>query len=236
MLTSATEGNGVGQHGGDSWCALLSSLCTGIQSLVLSGRISEAIRTTQTLYPGVLESKPELLFQLKCRQFVEMIAGTDTDGSMTDAGSGMGSPVGVSGARSHASVSPSHSSRPSSCLGSQPGSPLMVSDQLSPSSPIRGAPPVESAGNGHVANGVNGADVSLDQEDMEREEEDEEEEMELTDQRQHHSPPALGQSTHSAHSIICHCQNVWVVDCWVVLGLGVNALSQNGVASGAGIE
>ena len=168
---------------------------------MLSGRISEAIRTTQTLYPGVLESKPELLFQLKCRQFVEMIAGTDSDGTMTDAGSGMGSPVGVSGARSHASVSPTHSSRPSSCLGSQPGSPHMVSDQLSPSSPIRGAPPVESAGNGHVANGVNGAGVLLDQEDMEREEEDDDdEEMELTDPRQHHSPSALGQSTHSAHS------------------------------------
>ena len=170
------------------------SLDTGIQALVLSGRISEAIRTTQTLYPGVLESKPELLFQLKCRQFVEMIAGTDTEWSKTDTGSAMGSPVGMSGARSHTSISPTHSSRPSSCLGSQPSSPHMVSDQLSPSSPIRGAPPMESAGNGHVANGVNGAGAALGQEDMEREEDDEEEEeMELTEQRPHHSPPALGQ-------------------------------------------
>lgn len=140
----------------------------------------------------MLESKPELLFQLKCRQFVEMIAGTDTEGSVADAGSGMGSPVGVSGTRSHTSVSPTHSSRPSSCLGSQPSSPHMVSDQLSPSSPIRGVPSVESTGNGHVTNGVNGAGTSLGQEDMEREEDAEEEEMELVEQRQHHSPQALG--------------------------------------------
>ena len=34
---------------------------------------------TQTLYPGLLERNPNLLFLLKCRQFVEMVSGNDSD-------------------------------------------------------------------------------------------------------------------------------------------------------------
>lgn len=48
-----------------------------IQKLVLAGRMGEAIEMTQRLYPGLLESNPNLLFMLRCRQFVEMVNGTD---------------------------------------------------------------------------------------------------------------------------------------------------------------
>ncbi|RUS75825.1 hypothetical protein EGW08_016417 [Elysia chlorotica] len=50
-----------------------------IQKLVLAGRMGEAIETTQTLYPHLLDAKPDLLFTLKCRQFVEMVNGTDSE-------------------------------------------------------------------------------------------------------------------------------------------------------------
>lgn len=36
-----------------------------IQKLVLSGRMGEAIETTQQLYPSLLERNPDLLFMLK---------------------------------------------------------------------------------------------------------------------------------------------------------------------------
>uniref|UniRef100_A0A8B9FEP9 Ran-binding protein 10 n=1 Tax=Amazona collaria TaxID=241587 RepID=A0A8B9FEP9_9PSIT len=48
-----------------------------IQKLVLAGRVGEAIEATQQLCPGLLEHNPNLLFMLKCRQFVEMVIGTD---------------------------------------------------------------------------------------------------------------------------------------------------------------
>lgn len=42
------------------------SLCfTGIQKLVLAGRVGEAVEATQQLYPGLLEHNPNLLFMLK---------------------------------------------------------------------------------------------------------------------------------------------------------------------------
>lgn len=44
---------------------LLMSLPTGIQKLVLAGRVGEAIEATQQLYPGLLEHNPNLLFMLK---------------------------------------------------------------------------------------------------------------------------------------------------------------------------
>ena len=44
-----------------------------IQKFVLSGRIHEAIRLTDKLYPEVLRENPNLRFALKCRQFIEMI-------------------------------------------------------------------------------------------------------------------------------------------------------------------
>uniref|UniRef100_A0A8C4XC27 RAN binding protein 9 n=1 Tax=Erpetoichthys calabaricus TaxID=27687 RepID=A0A8C4XC27_ERPCA len=50
-----------------------------IQKLVLSGRMGEAIETTQQLYPGLLERNPNLLFMLKVRQFIEMVNGTDSE-------------------------------------------------------------------------------------------------------------------------------------------------------------
>ncbi len=49
-----------------------------IQSLILRGRITEALGCVRSTYPGLLESHLELLFKLKCRQFVEMIGGYDT--------------------------------------------------------------------------------------------------------------------------------------------------------------
>ncbi|XP_057372379.1 ran-binding protein 9-like [Daphnia carinata] len=50
-----------------------------IQRLVLSGRMGEAIETTQTLYPTLLDSRPNLLFLLKVRQFIEMVGGSDSE-------------------------------------------------------------------------------------------------------------------------------------------------------------
>ncbi|XP_020790633.1 ran-binding protein 10 [Boleophthalmus pectinirostris] len=50
-----------------------------IQKLVLAGRVGEAIEDTQQLYPGLLDHNPNLLFMLKCRQFVEMVNGTDSE-------------------------------------------------------------------------------------------------------------------------------------------------------------
>lgn len=41
--------------------------------------MGEAIETTQKLYPSLLEHDPNLLFMLKCRQFIEMVNGTDSE-------------------------------------------------------------------------------------------------------------------------------------------------------------
>ena len=49
----------------------------GIQACLLSGRVSEALHLVRLAYPGLLEANKELLFKLKCRQFVEMIGGCD---------------------------------------------------------------------------------------------------------------------------------------------------------------
>lgn len=50
-----------------------------IQQLVLNGRISEAIRLTESLCPSLLQNNPNLLFALKCRQFIELISGAESD-------------------------------------------------------------------------------------------------------------------------------------------------------------
>ncbi|XP_018909069.1 ran-binding protein 9 isoform X2 [Bemisia tabaci] len=50
-----------------------------ILKLVLAGRMGEAIETTSRLYPGLLESNRNLMFLLKCRQFVEMVNGSDSE-------------------------------------------------------------------------------------------------------------------------------------------------------------
>lgn len=52
---------------------------SGISKLVLAGRMGEAIETTQQLYPGLLERNANLLFMLKCRQFIEMVNGSDSE-------------------------------------------------------------------------------------------------------------------------------------------------------------
>lgn len=54
-------------------------ICIGILKLVLNGKMGEAIETTSKIYPGLLEHNRNLLFMLKCRQFVEMVNGTDTE-------------------------------------------------------------------------------------------------------------------------------------------------------------
>lgn len=41
--------------------------------------MGEAISLTSHLYPGLLEDRPNLLFMLKCRQFIEMVNGCDTE-------------------------------------------------------------------------------------------------------------------------------------------------------------
>lgn len=51
----------------------------GILKLVLAGRMGEAIELTSRLYPGLLERDPNLMFALKCRQFVEMVNGSDSE-------------------------------------------------------------------------------------------------------------------------------------------------------------
>ncbi|XP_017785174.1 PREDICTED: ran-binding protein 9 isoform X2 [Nicrophorus vespilloides] len=50
-----------------------------ILKLVLAGRMGEAIDKTIRVYPGLLENNQNLLFMLKCRQFVEMVNGTDVE-------------------------------------------------------------------------------------------------------------------------------------------------------------
>lgn len=47
--------------------------------MVLAGRMGEAIELTSRLYPGLLERDPNLMFALKCRQFVEMVNGSDSE-------------------------------------------------------------------------------------------------------------------------------------------------------------
>ena len=124
------------------------SLCTGIQRLVLAGRMGEAIDTTYELYPGILEHNPNLLFMLKCRQFIEMVNGTDSQVravSMRSPRSNTGS------ARNSPSMSPVHTSllSPSTVKTSPPivsGSSNSVS--LFPASSTT-APPVSSKSSPH---------------------------------------------------------------------------------------
>ncbi|XP_075170052.1 ran-binding protein M [Haematobia irritans] len=50
-----------------------------ILKLVMSGRMGQAIEQTLRLYPGLLENNKNLWFMLKCRQFIEMINGSDIE-------------------------------------------------------------------------------------------------------------------------------------------------------------
>lgn len=44
--------------------------------------MGEAIESTIRHYPGLLERNPDLLFMLKCRQFIEMVNGSDSEVSI----------------------------------------------------------------------------------------------------------------------------------------------------------
>lgn len=50
----------------------------------MSGRMGHAIEHTLRSYPGLLENNKNLLFMLKCRQFIEMVNGSDFDVSLTN--------------------------------------------------------------------------------------------------------------------------------------------------------
>lgn len=92
-----------------------------IQKLVLAGRMGEAIETTQKLYPGLLERSANLLFMLKCRQFIEMVNGTDSE----VRGAAMRSPRsrhGSGSSRGSPSMSPVHGAHPRSAPPSAPHS------------------------------------------------------------------------------------------------------------------
>uniref|UniRef100_A0ABD2WAN5 Ran-binding protein 9 n=1 Tax=Trichogramma kaykai TaxID=54128 RepID=A0ABD2WAN5_9HYME len=53
-----------------------------ILKLILSGDMGKAIELTNELYPGLLQKNCDLMFALKCRQFVEMVNGTDSENSI----------------------------------------------------------------------------------------------------------------------------------------------------------
>lgn len=53
-----------------------------ILKLVMSGRMGSAIEQTIRWYPGLLENNQNLMFMLKCRQFIEMVNGCDFDVSI----------------------------------------------------------------------------------------------------------------------------------------------------------
>ncbi|KAI9580604.1 hypothetical protein GQX74_011274 [Glossina fuscipes] len=50
-----------------------------ILKLIMSGKMGQAIDHTLHSYPGLLESNKNLWFMLKCRQFIEMINGSDVE-------------------------------------------------------------------------------------------------------------------------------------------------------------
>lgn len=45
----------------------------------MSGKMGQAIEHTLGSYPGLLENNKNLLFMLKCRQFIEMVNGSDVE-------------------------------------------------------------------------------------------------------------------------------------------------------------
>ncbi|CAH2089928.1 unnamed protein product [Euphydryas editha] len=61
-----------------------------ISKLVLAGRVGEAVEVARRLYPGLLERDTELLLLLKCRQFVEMVNGSDSQSLCEEGAEGEG--------------------------------------------------------------------------------------------------------------------------------------------------
>ncbi|XP_055838656.1 ran-binding proteins 9/10 homolog isoform X2 [Episyrphus balteatus] len=50
-----------------------------ILKLIMTGKMGQAIEHTVRSYPGLLENNKNLLFMLKCRQFIEMVNGSDIE-------------------------------------------------------------------------------------------------------------------------------------------------------------
>lgn len=50
-----------------------------VQKLVMRGLIGEAIKLVEELYPTLLGNKPELLFKLQIRNFIEMINNLNSE-------------------------------------------------------------------------------------------------------------------------------------------------------------
>jgi hypothetical protein len=95
--------------------------------------MGEAIETTQELYPGLLEHNLNLLFMLKCRQFIEMVNGTDSE----VRGPAIRSPKSQGSNRSSPNMSPVHHSlnsarnTPVGSRGSSPNRPIGVKGHCS---------------------------------------------------------------------------------------------------------
>lgn len=105
--------------------------------------MGEAIEMTQALYPGLLERNQDLLFLLKCRQFVEMVSGNDSEVRPS-----------AHSPRSSPNVSPTHS------YGAASVSSVGASSSGSASNGL--------VSNGNVDNGViDDDDAAMEVEDME---------------------------------------------------------------------
>lgn len=66
---------------------IFSIIFPEILKLIMSGRMGLAIEQTMHSYPGLLDNNQNLLFMLKCRQFIEMVNGCDFDGSSLSSSS-----------------------------------------------------------------------------------------------------------------------------------------------------
>ena len=123
--------------------------------MILTGRISESIDTTQSLYPGLLDRNLDLLFKLKCRQFVEMVSGCDSEvkpSAHSPTRSGKSSP------NASPSRTLSHSSLVSNTSSTSATNGFDATDLSSPPSTADMAPAV-------VGNGVAVVDESMEVED-----------------------------------------------------------------------
>ena len=134
-----------------------------IQQLVLSGQISEALRLVYSSYPGLLESHKELLFRLKCQQFVEMLVGNDSKELYEQASS---SPAPSLHSPAPSMHSPLHSPTPP--LQSPSINPLRTSSSVHNHSSLNVTNGTAAASNGLVhTNGVESEDSDVDEDTME---------------------------------------------------------------------
>ncbi|KAJ8677078.1 hypothetical protein QAD02_012865, partial [Eretmocerus hayati] len=75
--TALTFANSSGQSFGEDLASIQNR--QKVLKLILSGQVGQAISLTMKLYPGLLERDGNLLFALKCRQFIEMVNGSDSE-------------------------------------------------------------------------------------------------------------------------------------------------------------